>query len=86
MEEQVKNTVLDLGKCTAEEAAPIVKGFELFCNGIGKRYFGYVDKDVLKDLNAEFGYTDLKSFGKGAATALGVTGVIAGIVAVAKKK
>ena len=88
MEEQVKNTVLDLAKASADEATAIVRGFNKFCdeNNTATKYFGYVDKDGLEYLNRAFKYTDKLSFAKGAAAGLSVAGLVAGVIAAVKEK
>lgn len=55
----------------------IVAGFSKFvCNTEKARYFGYVDKDGLKDLCKMFNYTDTRSFVKGGITAAVIIGAV----------
>lgn len=57
---------LDMSQLSAEEFTEIQSGYNDFINKRCDKYFGYVDKDVLKTLNRLFNYVDKRSWVAGA--------------------
>lgn len=66
-----ENKMLDCSKLNTTEVEAVRRGLTKFMESTKARYFGYVDKRELKNLNRLFNYTDKRSFLKGSAITVG---------------
>jgi len=69
----MSDKIIDCSSFSDREFENIQRGFKHFMERTHlARYFGYVDKKELKNLNRAFNYTDKRSFVKGGIVAAGV--------------
>ena len=57
---------LDCSELSMQEFTKVQAGYNDFLNNRYGKYFGYVDKKILKDLNRAFDYVDGRSWISGA--------------------